>query len=104
LHILVLIICIGFALGIYLWPGFSKSFRSPNSPPPLRRHPFPSCSTWRNLGWVTRRKVLTGRKITVTGVRMTEILLCQVLGELENMMDEQLNICVIGCSMNSNDE
>jgi hypothetical protein len=35
---------------------------------------------------------------------MTEILLCQVLGELENMMDEQLNICVIGCSMNSNDE
>jgi hypothetical protein len=23
---------------------FSKSFRSPNSPPPLRRHPFPSAA------------------------------------------------------------
>jgi hypothetical protein len=41
------------------------------------------------LGWVTNREVLTGRKITVTGVRMTEILVWQVLGELNNMMDEQ---------------
>jgi hypothetical protein len=26
------------------------------------------------LGWVTNREVLTGRKMTVTGVRMFEIL------------------------------
>jgi hypothetical protein len=48
------------------------------------------------LGWVTNREVLTGRKITVTGVRMTEILVWQVLGELNSMMDEQLNIWAIG--------
>jgi hypothetical protein len=42
------------------------------------------------------REVLTGRKITVTGVRMTGILVWQVLGELDSMMDEQLNIWVIG--------
>jgi hypothetical protein len=47
-------------------------------------------------GWVTRREVLTGRKITVTGVCMTEILVWQVLGELNSMMDEQLNIWAIG--------
>jgi hypothetical protein len=41
---------------------------------------------------VTRCKVLTGRKITVTGVRMTGMLVWQVLGELDSMMDEQLNI------------
>jgi hypothetical protein len=41
---------------------------------------------------VTRWEVLTRRKITVTGVRMTEILVWQVLGELDSMMDEQLNI------------
>jgi hypothetical protein len=35
---------------------------------------------------------------------MTEILVWQVLGELDNMMDEQLNIWVIGWTMNSNDE
>jgi hypothetical protein len=29
---------------------------------------------------------------------------CQVLGELDNMRDEQLNIWVIGWSMNSKDE
>jgi hypothetical protein len=38
----------------------------------------------------------TRRKITVTGVRMTEILVWQVLGELNSMMDEQLNNWVIG--------
>jgi hypothetical protein len=41
------------------------------------------------LGWVTNREVLTGRKIIVTGVRITEILVWQVLGELNIMMDEQ---------------
>jgi hypothetical protein len=30
----------------------------------------------------------TGRKTIVTGVRMTEILVWQVLGELNSMMDE----------------
>jgi hypothetical protein len=35
---------------------------------------------------------------------MTEILVWQVLGELNNMMDEQLNIWAIGRTMNSNDE
>jgi hypothetical protein len=47
---------------------------------------------------VTSWKVLIGRKITVTGVRMTGILegKSQVLGELDSMMDEQLNFWVIG--------
>jgi hypothetical protein len=45
---------------------------------------------------VTRWEVLTGRKITVTGVRMTGILVSQVLGELDIMMDEQLKFGVIG--------
>jgi hypothetical protein len=45
---------------------------------------------------MTRWEVLTGRKITVTGVCMAKILVWQVLGELDNMMDEQLNIWVIG--------
>jgi hypothetical protein len=53
---------------------------------------------------VTRWKVLTGRKITVIEVRMTGILIWQVLGELDSMMDEQLNFGVIGWPMNSNDE
>jgi hypothetical protein len=35
---------------------------------------------------------------------MTGILVWQVLGELDNMMDEQLNNWVIGWAMNSNDE
>jgi hypothetical protein len=35
------------------------------------------------------RKVLTRRKIKVTGVRMTEIWVWQVIGELNNMKDEQ---------------
>jgi hypothetical protein len=48
-----------------------------------------------NLGWVTRREVLTRRKITVTEVCMTAILVWQVLCELDIMMDEQLNIWVI---------
>jgi hypothetical protein len=43
-----------------------------------------------------RWKVFTGRKITITGVRMTGILVWQVLGELDSMMNEQLNIWVIG--------
>jgi hypothetical protein len=51
-----------------------------------------------------QREVLTGRKITVTEVHMTKILVWQVLGELDNMMNEQLNIWVIGSSLNSNDE
>jgi hypothetical protein len=41
---------------------------------------------------VTRWEVLTGKKITVTRVRMTEILVWQVLGEPDSIMDEQLNI------------
>jgi hypothetical protein len=41
---------------------------------------------------MTRWEVLTARKITVTGVRMTGILVWHVLGELNNMMDEQLKI------------
>jgi hypothetical protein len=45
---------------------------------------------------VTRWEVLTGRKITATGVRMTGILVSQVLGELDSMMDEQLKFGVIG--------
>jgi hypothetical protein len=45
---------------------------------------------------VTRWEVLIRRKITVTGVRMTGILVWQVLGELDSMTDEQLNIWVIG--------
>jgi hypothetical protein len=53
---------------------------------------------------MTRWEVLTGRKITVTRVRMTEILVWQLLGELDSMMDEQLNIWVIERSMNNNDE
>jgi hypothetical protein len=53
---------------------------------------------------VTNREVLTRRKITVTEVRMTEILVWQVLGELIIMMDEQLNNWAIGRMMNSNDE
>jgi hypothetical protein len=40
------------------------------------------------LGWLTKREVLIGRKITITGVRMTEILVWQFLGELIIMMDE----------------
>jgi hypothetical protein len=35
---------------------------------------------------------------------MTGILVWQVLGELDNMMDEQLKFWVIGWSMNSNDD
>jgi hypothetical protein len=34
--------------------------------------------------------------MTVTGVRMTGILVWLVLGELDNMMDEQLKFGVIG--------
>jgi hypothetical protein len=30
---------------------FSKSFRSPNSLPPLRRHLFPSGATWAVYAW-----------------------------------------------------
>jgi hypothetical protein len=45
---------------------------------------------------VTRWKVLTGRKIIVTEVRMTRILVWQVLGELDSMMDEQLKFGVTG--------
>jgi hypothetical protein len=37
-----LIICIGFALGIYLWPSLVKVLEVLIHPPPLRRHPFPS--------------------------------------------------------------
>jgi hypothetical protein len=47
------------------------------------------------LGWVTKWEVLTRRKITVTGVRMTEILVWKVLSELIIMMDKQLNIWAI---------
>jgi hypothetical protein len=36
------------------------------------------------------------RKITVTEVRMTGISVWQVLGELNNMRDEQFHIWVIG--------
>jgi hypothetical protein len=35
---------------------------------------------------------------------MTGILVWQVLGELDSMMDEQLKLGVIEWSMNSNDE
>jgi hypothetical protein len=35
---------------------------------------------------------------------MTGILVWQVLGELDSMMDEQLKFRVIGWSMNSDDE
>jgi hypothetical protein len=37
---------------------------------------------------VTRWEVPTGRKITVTGVRMTGIWVWLVLGGLDSMMDE----------------
>jgi hypothetical protein len=52
-------------------------------------------------GDYVRARVLVSRnqgvtKITVTGVRMTGILVWQVLGELDSMMDEQLNIWVNG--------
>jgi hypothetical protein len=47
------------------------------------------------LRWVTKREVLTKKKITVTGVHMTEILVWQVLSELIIMMDKQLNIWAI---------
>jgi hypothetical protein len=56
------------------------------------------------LGWLTNQEVLTGRKITVNRVRITVILVWQVLGELIIMMDEQLNIHVIGRMMNRNHE
>jgi hypothetical protein len=56
------------------------------------------------MGWVTRWEVLTGGKITVIGVRMTGILVWQVLDELDSMMDEQVKFGVIGGSMNSNNE
>jgi hypothetical protein len=36
------------------------------------------------------------KKITVTRVCMTGILVWQVLGELDSMIDEQFNIWVIG--------
>jgi hypothetical protein len=39
-------------------------------------------------GWVTRWEVPNGRKIIVTRVRMTGILVWQVLGGLDSMMDE----------------
>jgi hypothetical protein len=45
---------------------------------------------------VTRWEVLTRRKITVTGVRITGVLVWLVLGELDNMMGEQLKFGVIG--------
>jgi hypothetical protein len=45
---------------------------------------------------VTRWKVLTGRKIKVTGVCMTGILVWLILGELDSMMDEELKFGVIG--------
>jgi hypothetical protein len=45
---------------------------------------------------VTKREVLPRRKITVTGVHMTEILVLRVLGELNNMMIEHLNIWATG--------
>jgi hypothetical protein len=48
------------------------------------------------MGWVTRWEVLTRRKITVTEVRMTRILVWQVLGEQDSMTDEQLKFGVIG--------
>jgi hypothetical protein len=48
------------------------------------------------MGWVTRWEVLTGRKITVTEVRMTGILVWLVLGELDSMMGGQLKFGVIG--------
>jgi hypothetical protein len=53
---------------------------------------------------VTRREVLTGRKITVTRVHMTKIFVWLVLGEQNIMIDEQLNNWVIRRMMNSNDE
>jgi hypothetical protein len=37
---------------------------------------------------LTRWNFLTARKITVTRVRMTGILVWLVLGELDSMMDE----------------
>jgi hypothetical protein len=37
-----LIICIGFALGIYLWPSLVKVLEVLIHPAPLRRHPFPT--------------------------------------------------------------
>jgi hypothetical protein len=40
------------------------------------------------MGWVTRWEVPAGRKITVTGVRMIGILVWQVLGGLDSMMDD----------------
>jgi hypothetical protein len=45
---------------------------------------------------VTRWEVLIVRKITVTGVHMSGILVWQVFGELDSKLDEQLNIWVIG--------
>jgi hypothetical protein len=40
------------------------------------------------MGCVTRWEVLTGKKITITRVHMTGILVWQVLGELDSMMNE----------------
>jgi hypothetical protein len=37
--------CIGFALGIYLWPSLVKVLEVLIHPPPLRRHPFPTVRT-----------------------------------------------------------
>jgi hypothetical protein len=62
------------------------------------------CSTWTNLGWVINWEVLTARKIIVVGVRMTEILVWQFLGELIIMMNEQFNIRTIGRMMNNDYE
>jgi hypothetical protein len=49
-------------------------------------------------------EVLTARKTIVVGVRMTEILVWQFLGELIIMMNEQFNIRTIGRMMNNDYE
>jgi hypothetical protein len=54
-------------------------------------------------GWPDGKFLLEGKSQSSEGC-MTEILAWQVLGELDNMMDEQLNMWVIGWSMNSNEE
>jgi hypothetical protein len=53
------------------------------------------------LGWVTNCDVLTRRKLIFTKVRTTKILVWQVLGELNSMMDDQLNNWAIRRMMNS---
>jgi hypothetical protein len=56
------------------------------------------------LGWVTYCEVLTRRKIVVTVVHIVEIMVWQVLGGLNNIMDEHLNIWAIGRTINSSYE